>query len=701
MSNLDYALRYAERGWRVFPCNIDKTPKTENGFKDASRDPEKIKAWWSQYPDASIGMACGKESGVWVLDIDMPDGIKSLSEIERENERLPKTLSQRTGGNGTQYFWKWNGHEIRNKAGLKTNIDVRGEGGYVILPPSSHPSGNAYRWIGKDSIIEAPQWLAELVSSPRVNPQQKQNNGSSSYGQAALAGEILNVINSSEGSRNDTLNVAAFKLGQLVSGGELTQDAVESALLGAAMGKGLSAKEIRATVKSGLAAGMKEARRSSNSVESVETVESVENVGNTPSQLKALKPVENQLKTQLKTEITIDALREWVLLDSRRFTLQDAYRDFDARTSYEKKLISTYLGRIEKQKLIERDGNQRGVFNCTSKEKESSLITIFNSKTLEWSEEVSFIEMYYPLNLDNLVGLLPGNIVIVAGESNVGKTVTLLDWAFHNLKSSRAFTSKSSGKYETIPYFSSEMGSSELIMRARAFGYPPAAWEGFRAYERSEDFHQVIDPDGLNFIDFLEIHDEFYKIGAKIRAIHETLKSGICVIALQKKTGKDVGRGGEMSLEKPRLYISLSEAVKGVVSTARIIKAKNYKTTWNPNGMQLDFKIEGKGSRIVPVSEWRFLTQSERELQNRKYELELGNKKPEEFKFMCKNNIEVVLRVRDVEQWIKSFPYTNVEKELLRISQNSYSKPWMDEKNWFHQLSGFLSKKDREAKGDK
>ena len=112
MTNLDAALQYASRGLMVFPCGLDKKPLTENGFKSASKDPEQIRAWWTDNPGASIGMPTGPGNGLWVLDIDMPDGPKSLYEIEKKNARVPDTLIQKTGGGGVQYFWKWNGRFV-------------------------------------------------------------------------------------------------------------------------------------------------------------------------------------------------------------------------------------------------------------------------------------------------------------------------------------------------------------------------------------------------------------------------------------------------------------------------------------------------------------------------------------------------------------------------------------------------------------
>lgn len=145
---LDHAFDYVRQGWSVFPCNIDKTPRIKNGFHNSSRDPEQIREWWTKWPDASIGAPTGAVNGFWVLDIDLPDGPGSLAELEAKHGKLPATLRQRTGGGGFQYFFKWNGQEIRNSAGkVAPGIDVRGNGGYVILPPSRHPSGGCYEWL--------------------------------------------------------------------------------------------------------------------------------------------------------------------------------------------------------------------------------------------------------------------------------------------------------------------------------------------------------------------------------------------------------------------------------------------------------------------------------------------------------------------------------------------------------------------------
>ena len=146
---LQHALHYAGHGWPVFPCGTDKRPLIKTGFKAASTDEKQIREWWTRWPSASIGMPTGSASGVWVLDLDLPDGPETMRRLEAAHGALPETLSQQTGGGGFQLFFGWNPElPIRNSAGqIGPGIDVRGEGGYVILPPSGHPSGGQYAWI--------------------------------------------------------------------------------------------------------------------------------------------------------------------------------------------------------------------------------------------------------------------------------------------------------------------------------------------------------------------------------------------------------------------------------------------------------------------------------------------------------------------------------------------------------------------------
>ena len=147
------ALRYAVLGLAVFPLRTrNKTPLTTNGYKDASTDLKQIEAWWNKYPSANIGIATGKPSGgLVVVDLDVDeekgiDGRETLREWEKQHGKLPdNTWISITGRGGYHYFYK-DQSGSRSKAGLYEGVDIRGEGGYIVAPPSIHPNGHRYEW---------------------------------------------------------------------------------------------------------------------------------------------------------------------------------------------------------------------------------------------------------------------------------------------------------------------------------------------------------------------------------------------------------------------------------------------------------------------------------------------------------------------------------------------------------------------------
>ena len=163
------AIAYAERlGWPVFPCN-GKIPFTKSGFKDATADPDQIGELWDMHPDANIGVPTGSATGFDVLDIDpRHGGDESLEDLEEDHDTLPETAEQLTGGGGRHILFR---HEdgITNSSGnLPSGMDVRGEGGYIIVSPSIHQNGTQYRWEDSSRPDEVelatwPKWLVTLL----------------------------------------------------------------------------------------------------------------------------------------------------------------------------------------------------------------------------------------------------------------------------------------------------------------------------------------------------------------------------------------------------------------------------------------------------------------------------------------------------------------------------------------------------------
>lgn len=159
---LDAALGYAERGMPVFPCSVDKAPLTVHGFKDASTDPGVIEAWWKRHPCANIAVATGH--GVWVLDVDGPEGDASLGAIAQGRPIFTSVVQTARG----RHYWFLGGEGIRSRTKVLPGLDTRGVGGYAIVPPSVHQTGHRYEWVVPlDEIAQAPSWLIDALIPKR------------------------------------------------------------------------------------------------------------------------------------------------------------------------------------------------------------------------------------------------------------------------------------------------------------------------------------------------------------------------------------------------------------------------------------------------------------------------------------------------------------------------------------------------------
>jgi hypothetical protein len=157
-----------------------KHPRLGGWQEKATTDADTVRAWWTRWPSAGVGLATGSASGVWVLDIDGPEA-GAWYEAQVANHGLTRTLGVETS-RGFHLYWRWtNAAPVRNAQGLKAvnapNVDVRGEGGYVCAPPTVHRSGFSYRWeadIGtcQDEMVEAPAWLLDIVKErPKPPPR--------------------------------------------------------------------------------------------------------------------------------------------------------------------------------------------------------------------------------------------------------------------------------------------------------------------------------------------------------------------------------------------------------------------------------------------------------------------------------------------------------------------------------------------------
>lgn len=144
---INTALSFAGKGLPVFPCSPKtKQPLTTHGFNDATIDVYSIKAYWNKYPKAMIGLPTGSVSKLWAVDCDGQEGKDNFLELCSSHGYQPNTLIQNTPSGGCHYLFTLSkGVIIRNSAGkLAKNVDVRGEGGYIIIAPSCRSDGRCY-----------------------------------------------------------------------------------------------------------------------------------------------------------------------------------------------------------------------------------------------------------------------------------------------------------------------------------------------------------------------------------------------------------------------------------------------------------------------------------------------------------------------------------------------------------------------------
>lgn len=225
MSPFEAALAYVDRrNWPVFPVGGDKRPLIKNGFQNATRELDQIETWWRKWPDARIGVPTGSASGLVILDIDAKDeranGFDTLQALGRAI--LPETPMAHTPSGGLHVYFAAIDQEIRNsvgKHGLGIGLDVRGEGGYIIVPSP----GSGYRWdpiynLKTAALLPAPAWLGH-----RQRREMPQHYATRLDPTTILDRACDNIRLAANGERHDVLNREAYSIAGLVRGGALAE----------------------------------------------------------------------------------------------------------------------------------------------------------------------------------------------------------------------------------------------------------------------------------------------------------------------------------------------------------------------------------------------------------------------------------------------------------------------------------------------
>lgn len=402
------------------------------------------------------------------------------------------------------------------------------------------------------------------------------------------------------------------------------------------------------------------------------------------------------------SRVIADDIYKYITQGSGIFTTNDIDRELCLIGRLDKNARSSALNRYKKQGLIVDVPGRRGVWRVVDGSCKGMVLGSAKAKPLA---------IALPLGLHELCDVRPGNIIVVAGSPNAGKSAyvsNLVHSVFNtNTKGDHVSNYADSvaaemakqicpGQKLECHFFSSEAGEDEMSSRLELHPGGLDSFKDVSFWERDRDFADVVRPNALNVIDFMEVYDDFYQIGSWINDIHRVLDKGLAIIVIQKKRGRDVGKGGDVTMEKPRLYVSLeNNAPYGGI--CKVVKAKFPKHhSLNPNGLEIDYHlIDGHSFRAT--SDWRYVSDlKEREKINREHEA-AKSERGYMFNFITVEGEMKGLAKRDVEKWASAYPRIYVVGELNGIESQSREKPFLTSKNWFFELSGILSKRNNKV----
>lgn len=537
---LQPALDYAERGYSVIPIRPDKKPFIPwSDYQKRRATPDEIRAWDTIYPMAMIGIVTGDISGIFVIDCDTHEGYEAIQKLIPDSLILPIARTPRGGWH--LWFRYPVGSKITVGTGIVPGVDFRGEGGYIIAPPSVNGDGKAYQWM-------------EGLALDQAEP-------------AALPAAIYNILNNSL-YRGVEVNseVSDFKRPQVTSSDLkiLTEGRRDNDLFHVA----------NCLIKGGCELTFVE-----------QTLDILARNSNPPFPKNEIRTkIDSALKRADKREINFaDEVREFVVTSNGLFLTSDVFNRLQVTSRQEKKNVVNVLLRLYKEGIIERAGQKDGCYRRIETDIEP--VNFLTAPTDEFP-------ISWPMDIAEHCIIYPGNIIIVAGSKSAGKTSFLLN------------TIKMNMHRHEIVYLNSEMGDTEFRKRLELFEDVPLSSWSFRAYHRASNFADLVTSERKIFIvDFLEVTTDFWKVAQYIQEIHKKMKEGICIIALQKAEAKDTGRGGDFSKEKARLYLSLDYLHDQKVNRIKITDAKAWRTDRNPRGMCRNYKLI-KGSRFIPVTDW-------------------------------------------------------------------------------------------------
>jgi len=545
---LEHALKYREAGFSVIPIKPDFDPveqkfskKPYTNWKAYQRTlptEDEIRSWWAKWPNAMIGIVTGEITNIYAIDCDTEDAYQKIQEFAPDSFLTPTVTTPRGG----KHLWVKcsNGKCITTASGVMPSVDTRGEGGYIIAPPSKNEHGQVYQWLDGLSLNDLEP--ADIPVSILNNINISLYRDVTKSGEHSVTGVTKRYIWDA-GTRDDNLYYVAQCLKDCGAEYDYISQVLRAVILSwGEVNEKWVAEKIQSAVNH-------LARKERNWQEDVD---------------------------------------RYILVTDGTFSVTDCYHTLQAVTKLDKGAVRIALNR-RKDKTIQKVGTKDGVYTKIAQD--------IDFITFDDREEEPYL-VKLPMRLGDLVNIHTGNIILVAGEYNAGKTTFLMNV----LQANRNIF--------PIRYLSSEMDSGEFKSRFKGFGLPMSFWQPDEMLEyvrlkSTNDYHHCLRANALNVIDYLEFKESDYYLGATImQQIHDVLGKGICIIGIQKKGGVRLPRSGDMVLEKPRLALTLSKyGGERDIIIAEILKAKDVRMG-KCDGKKAKYEILDKGATFKELNSW-------------------------------------------------------------------------------------------------
>lgn len=536
-STLAAALSYLKQGISVIPSDpSSKIPYIAwTEYQKRLPTEQEVVAMWKKYPKAMVSIVTGSISDIAVIDCDSEEAIKKVEAAIPDSMETIVSVSPR---GGRHYYFKCS-DGLKTKTAVIDHVDVRANGGVIIAPPSRNATGGQYSWITCLDFDKA------LLSD--------------------IPDELLDLFKEKKVTKEKKdiyINKSANTLPNTLVKFEKSSREKSLFYTACCLYRGGMSDDCMLQVMKRLVVGWEDEF--------------------TEEWLK--EKIQYSKKAENKSNISLmDEVREWVMTttdNNSTFLTTDVYKDLELTTRDNKKKATVYLLRLAEEGIIERYGDKRGSYRKVNKD----------IKYMDYVNAVPItMDIKMPLHLHDVANITPKSIVVIAGSTNAGKTCFFLNVVKMNMQN-----------YSSFNYLNSEMSPENFRGRLNKFKEPIEFWyPKLKVIDCTSNFADAIDPNGINFVDYLELNPEkTYMVSKHILDIFNKLDKGVAFIGLQKASNASFGRGGEFNLEKAQLAISID------YNKATIVKCKSPKNDFSYHNAKIDFGIEA-GSMIIEKSGWK------------------------------------------------------------------------------------------------